>query len=282
MTIYLRPTSLAEAIKMRADHPDATIFAGGTDVMNRVGQETSLAGMLDLFALDSFVGVSRREQRIQIGAATTFYQIVRDPLVNTHLPILRDSASQIGALQIQNRGTIGGNIGNASPLGDLLPVLLALDAQVSLASTRGERQVPYGEFCTGYRRTVMEPDELIVSVSIPILSDRTFHYWRKVGTRKAQATSKVMLAGVGETTCNRVTLVRLGIGAVADRPIRLTDVEQLLLSKELDHSQVEQARTLTLRSLNPIDDLRSTADYRRWVAANLVAAFVQQLYDFSR
>ena len=282
MTIYLRPTSLAEAIKMRADHPDATIFAGGTDVMNRVGQETSLAGMLDLFALDSFVGVSRREHGIQIGAATTFYQIVRDPLVNTHLPILRDAASQIGALQIQNRGTIGGNIGNASPLGDLLPVLLALDAQVSLASTRGERQVPYGEFCTGYRRTVMEPDELIVSVSIPILSDRTFHYWRKVGTRKAQATSKVMLAGVGETTCNRVTLVRLGIGAVADRPIRLTDVEQLLLSKELDHSQVEQARTLTLRSLNPIDDLRSTADYRRWVAANLVAAFVQQLYDFSR
>ena len=282
MTIYLRPTSLAEAIKMRADHPDATIFAGGTDVMNRVGQETSLAGMLDLFALDSFVGVSRREHGIQIGAATTFYQIVRDPLVNTHLPILRDAASQIGALQIQNRGTIGGNIGNASPLGDLLPVLLALDAQVSLASTRGERQVPYGEFCTGYRRTVMEPDELIVSVSIPILSDRTFQYWRKVGTRKAQATSKVMLAGVGETTCNRVTLVRLGIGAVADRPIRLTDVEQLLLSKNLDHSQVEQARTLTLRSLNPIDDLRSTADYRRWVAANLVAAFVQQLYDFTR
>ena len=255
---------------------------GGTDVMNRVGQETSLAGMLDLFALDSFVGVSRHEHGIQIGAATTFYQIVRDPLVNTHLPILRDAASQIGALQIQNRGTIGGNIGNASPLGDLLPVLLALDAQVSLASTRGERQVPYGEFCTGYRRTVMEPDELIVSVSIPILSDRTFQYWRKVGTRKAQATSKVMLAGVGETTCNRVTLVRLGIGAVADRPIRLTDVEQLLLSKDLDHSQVEQARTLTLRSLNPIDDLRSTADYRRWVAANLVAAFVQQLYDFSR
>ena len=185
-------------------------------------------------------------------------------------------------MQIQNRGTIGGNIGNASPLGDLLPVLLALDAQVSLASTRGERQVPYGEFCTGYRRTVMEPDELIVSVSIPIFSDRTFQYWRKVGTRKAQATSKVMLAGVGETTCNRVTLVRLGIGAVADRPIRLKDVEQLLLSKELDHSQVEQARTLTLRSLNPIDDLRSTADYRRWVAANLVAAFVQQLYDFTR
>ncbi len=282
MTIYLRPTSLAEAIKMRADHPDATIFAGGTDVMNRVSQETSLAGMLDLFALDSFVDVSRREHGIQIGAATTFSQIVRDPLVNTHLPILRDAASQIGALQIQNRGTIGGNIGNASPLGDLLPVLLALDAQVSLASTRGERQVPYGEFCTGYRRTVMEPDELIVSVSIPILSDRTFQYWRKVGTRKAQATSKVMLAGVGETTCNRVTLVRLGIGAVADRPIRLTDVEQLLLSKELDHSQVEQARTLTLRSLNPIDDLRSTADYRRWVAANLVAAFVQQLYDFTR
>ena len=282
MTIYLRPTSLAEAIKMRADHPDATIFAGGTDVMNRVSQETSLAGMLDLFALDSFVGVSRREYGIQIGAATTFSQIVRDPLVNTHLPILRDAASQIGALQIQNRGTIGGNIGNASPLGDLLPVLLALDAQVSLASTRGERQVPYGEFCTGYRRTVMEPDELIVSVSIPILSDRTFQYWRKVGTRKAQATSKVMLAGVGETTCNRVALVRLGIGAVADRPIRLTDVEQLLLSKDLDHSQVEQARTLTLRSLNPIDDLRSTADYRRWVAANLVAAFVQQLYDFSR
>lgn len=282
MTIYLRPTSLAEAIKMRADHPDATIFAGGTDVMNRVGQETSLAGMLDLFALDSFVGVSRHEHGIQIGAATTFYQIVRDPLVNTHLPILRDAASQIGALQIQNRGTIGGNIGNASPLGDLLPVLLALDAQVSLASTRGERQVPYCEFCTGYRRTVMEPDELIVSVSIPILSDRTFQYWRKVGTRKAQATSKVMLAGVGETTCNRVTLVRLGIGAVADRPIRLTGVEQLLLSKELDHSQIEQARALTLRSLNPIDDLRSTADYRRLVAANLVAAYVQQLFDFTR
>ena len=277
MTIYLRPSSFSEALQMRADHPDFTVFAGGTDLMNRPNDHAPLAGMLDLFAFAPFVGISKQGNWIQIGAATTCYEIVQHPLVSTHLPCLRYAASQVGSPQIQARGTIGGNVATSSPLGDLLPILLVLNAQLVLASSRGERQLPYCDFCTGYRSTALQPDELIVAVKVSVPPDHAIQFWRKVGTRRIHGTSKVMVVGYAEKNHNEVTVARVGLGAVANRPIRLTNVEQLLVSNPLEHSQIIKARQMTLQNLSPISDVRSTAHYRRLVAANLVGNFVDQL-----
>jgi xanthine dehydrogenase small subunit len=164
-------------------------------------------------------------------------------------------------VQIQNRGTIGGNVANASPAGDALPVLLAADAAVVLRSAAGTRRVPMTTFYTGYRQTVASPDELIVSFEIPAVKGR--QWFRKVGTRAAQAIAKIVVAGVWEKQ------PRLAMGSVAPTPLRLSHTEQALGGGA---SMAEAQETLQ-REIAPIDDLRSTAEYRRQVAANLLRQF---------
>ena len=233
--------------------------------------------MLDIFGLPEMVGVSRLDHHIWIGGATTHAEIAVNPITQNELPTLTKAASEVGGVQIQNRGTIGGNIANSSPVGDLLPVLLALDATIMLRSVRGERTIPYWEFCTGYRQTALLPDELVVGIKIPIPSETTIHFWRKVGTRLAHATSKVMVAAAGRITEDTENHIRIGIGAVAEQPIRLYEVEALLSSRPLENALIEEARNLTISTLQPIDDVRSSADYRRIVAANLIGRFAETL-----
>ena len=279
MTAYLRPASLDEAIKMRAENPDFTVIAGGTDLMVGATERPFPTGILDLFGLSDMVGVRIEDDWIHIGAATTYAELMGDPLVNDHLPSLQAAASEVGAAQIQARGTIGGNIANSSPAGDLLPVLLVLEASVVLVSQRTERQIPYCQFCTDYRQTAMDPDELIAEIKIPIPPLEVVQYWRKVGTRSAQATSKVMVAGFGKLDGKRLIIARLSAGSIANRPIRLTAVEELLLSNILDGSLLERVHQLINRTVEPISDIRSTASYRRMVTANLVSVFLEQLLD---
>ena len=277
MTTYFRPNSVAEALENLAHHPDLVVISGGTDLMIRSALPFAPAGLLDVFGLDEMVGVKIQRGHIKIGSATTHAALAHDPILNQHIPSLSAASREIGSLQIQNRGTIGGNIANSSPAGDLLPVLLAIDASIILRSCQGERRVPYREFCTSYRKTVMNSDELIVQIEVPVPAESACHYWRKVGTRLAHATSKVMIAGMGQLDDNRLTVARVGIGAVADRPIRLEAVEELLLSGPLESPMIEKAKNLTLSSIEPIDDFRSSATYRRTVSANLVGSFIKQL-----
>ena len=269
--------SNAEALENLAHHPDLVVISGGTDLMIRSALPFAPAGLLDVFGLDEMVGVKIQRGHIKIGSATTHAALAHDPILNQHIPSLSAASREIGSLQIQNRGTIGGNIANSSPAGDLLPVLLAIDASIILRSCQGERRVPYREFCTSYRKTVMNSDELIVQIEVPVPAESACHYWRKVGTRLAHATSKVMIAGMGQLDDNRLTVARVGIGAVADRPIRLEAVEELLLSGPLESPMIEKAKNLTLSSIEPIDDFRSSATYRRTVSANLVGSFIKQL-----
>jgi CO/xanthine dehydrogenase FAD-binding subunit len=271
VTAYLRPRTLAEAVEARAKHPDWMVLAGGTDLMVNANHRPAPAGILDLWRLAELGGIELTDQ-LTIRAGTTWLEVERHPHVLERYRPLAEAAREIGALQIQARGTLGGNVGTSSPVGDSLPVLLAFDAELELASVRGHRRVPYREFCTGYRKTQLAPDELIVAAHLPLLVGPARTAWRKVGTRRAQSISKVMGAAVIFRDGDIVTSARVAFGAVADRPIRVAAVEQAVAGLPFGKA-ADAARAALRTAIKPIDDIRSTATYRREVAENLVARF---------
>jgi len=271
VTEYLRPRDLDEAVTARAAHPDWMVLAGGTDLMVNANHRVVPAGIVDLWRLAElcFVHVG---DAITIGAGTTWSEVEHHPAIRERLAPLALSAREIGALQIQARGTLGGNVGTSSPVGDSLPALLALDAELEVASVRGRRRVPYREWCTGYRTTKLAPDELIVAAHVPIPDAATRTTWRKVGTRRAQSISKVMGAAAITLDGDTVVSARVALGAVANRPIRIAAVEDAVKGQRLGQA-ADAARAALRTAIQPIDDVRSTATYRREVAENLVARF---------
>ncbi|MBI3180093.1 MAG: xanthine dehydrogenase family protein subunit M [Deltaproteobacteria bacterium] len=280
MSDYLRPASLAQAVHYRREHPDYLVIAGGTDLMVGSRERPEPAGLIDLFGLAELCGIEKRDTALWIGAATPYAEVLRSPLVARHAPMLSESVREIGAVQIQARGTLGGNLVTSSPVGDTLPVLLALDATVALVSWRGERVVPYREFCVGYRRTQLAPDELVTCVRIPRPAAQSHQLWRKVGTRRAQAISKVMLAAYAELDRQgRVSTARMALGAVADRPLRIAAAEAALAGRKPNTRTAALVKAAVESAITPIDDVRSTADYRRTVAGNLAARFVLSLVE---
>ena len=272
------PRSLDDAYAVLAEAPHRPI-AGGTDVMVQLTGELGPVPerMVDLWRLDELRGIGLDGDSLVLGALTTFSDIRHSPLCREVLPALVEAAATIGAAQIQNRATIGGNAMNASPAGDSLPVLLAADAEFVAGSGRGERTIPATAFWVAYRTTALEPDELLLRVRIPLVPRRELRF-RKVGTRRAQAISKVVLA-LARTEAEpggRWTDVRLALGSVADRPIRAAATEAVLEGAEPDQATADRAADTLAGELNPIDDVRSTADYRRTVAARVLHRLVRE------
>ncbi len=276
MTDYLRPRSIEEAAEMIAVHPEFMKLAGATDLMVDAKHKRVPAGIVDLWRVPGMVGIAETDRGITIRAGTTWLDVQRDPAVTARWAPLAAAAREIGALQIQARATLGGNVGTSSPVGDSLPVLLALDAELELASVRGMRRVPYREFCIGYRKTALAADELIVAAHLPSPSPHAHLAWRKVGTRRAQSISKVMGAAAIELIDGTVASARVALGAVADRPIRIAAVEVAVVGLR-PHAAAEAARAALRTAIAPIDDIRSTSAYRRQVAENLVARFFSDL-----
>lgn len=272
MTEYKRPRDLDEAVALRAAHPGWMVLAGGTDLMVNANHKPEPAGILDLWRLPGIGFIQVTDAAIAIGAGTTWHEVERHPTIRRRLAPLAHAAREIGALQIQARATLGGNVGTSSPVGDSLPVLLALDAQLELASPRGSRMVPYATWCTGYRKTQLAADELIVAAHVPLPAPATRTAWRKVGTRRAQSISKVMGAAAISLDGDTVVSARVALGAVADRPIRITAVEDAVRGLPLGRA-AEAARAAVRAAIKPIDDIRSTSTYRREVAENIVARF---------
>jgi CO/xanthine dehydrogenase FAD-binding subunit len=236
--------------------------AGATDVYVAANFGTLEARrLLDIWAVDELRGISLNGETIVIGALATYTSLIQSPLIVERLPMLVDASRLVGGPQIQNRGTVGGNIANGSPAGDSLPVFAAADAVVVLRSVDGERRVPFNEFYTGYRATVMKPDELIVAVEVPPVDGR--QWFRKVGTRAAQAISKIVVAAV------RSDSPRIAFGSVAPTVVRVPRTESVLASG----GTIDQAAVVLAEEIVPIDDLRSTADYRRRVSVNLLRRF---------
>lgn len=275
------PASLAEAYAALASATAAdalTPIAGGTDLMVRITGEIGAppARMLDLSRLDELRGITMDRGAVVLGARTTYTDIRSSSVCREHLPALVEAAATIGAAQIQNRGTLGGNIANASPAGDTLPVLLALDAEIVVGGPRGERAIVATDFWVAYRRTALAPDELIVRVRIPIGGGREARF-RKIGTRRAQAISKVVLAlarqGGGSSASWRD--VRVALGSVADRPIRARATEAVLEGATPTPETADAAAEALAAEIHPIDDVRSTAEYRRAVAARALHRMVR-------
>jgi CO/xanthine dehydrogenase FAD-binding subunit len=272
------PATLAEAYSVLGETPHRPI-AGGTDLMVQITGELGPPPdrMLDLWALDELRGISLDADVLVLGALTTFTDIRRSALCREHLPALVQAAATIGAAQIQNRATIGGNAVNASPAGDSLPILLATDAEVVVGSARGERTVPIGGFWVAYRRTALEPDELLLRIRIPIVAGREVRF-RKIGTRQAQAISKVVMALSWREQAARGAWrdVRLALGSVADRPMRASATEAILEGAAASESVADQAAETLAGELRPIDDVRSTAEYRRVVAARVLHRLLRE------
>jgi CO/xanthine dehydrogenase FAD-binding subunit len=259
------PSTVKDALRMLDGEGQLTPMAGCTDLYVALNFGTLKdTSFLNLWELDELRRIERRGTVLSIGALCTYTQIINSRVVRARLPMLVAAAKEVGGPQIQNRGTIGGNIANASPAGDTLPVFAATDAMLLLRSVHGERRVPFGEFYTGYRRSVLAPNELIAAVEIPHVKGR--QWFRKVGTRAAQAISKVVVAGVDP---GRGQAPRIAIGSVAPTVVRLPSTEAALSLG----ATIAEAQHILLDEITPIDDVRSTAEYRRRVAANLVASF---------
>jgi CO/xanthine dehydrogenase FAD-binding subunit len=272
------PRTLAAAYTMLTETP-ARPIAGGTDLMVALTGELGdpPERVLDLWRLDELRGIVVDGDAISLGALTTYTEIRRSPLCREHLPALVEAAATIGAAQIQNRGTLGGNIANASPAGDTLPVLLALDASIVCGSVRGERAIPSHEFWTGYRQTALAPDELVIRVRVPLAGDRETRF-RKVGTRRAQSISKVVLALSYRDSGPSApwTDVRLALGSVAPTPIRARATEATLEGQPPTPATADRAVETLSSELHPIDDVRSTAEYRRLVAARVLHRLIRE------
>ena len=272
------PPTLEEAYAVLAGAPHRPI-AGGTDMLVQLTGElgTLPERMIDLWRLDELRGIGLDGDALVLGALTTYTQVRESVLCREHVPALAEAAATIGAAQIQNRGTLGGNVANASPAGDTLPVLLATDAQFVVGSVRGERTIPATQFWVAYRRTALEPDELLLRIRIPLAADRELRF-RKIGTRRAQAISKVVLCLAWRAAHPRDEPwadVRLALGSVADRPIRAAATEAVLEGAAPTEATADRAAETLAGELRPIDDVRSTADYRRTVAARVLHRLVR-------
>jgi CO/xanthine dehydrogenase FAD-binding subunit len=257
-----RPKTIHDALRMLRDDPELVPMAGCTDLYVSLNFGT-LAGtkFLDLWPLERLRKVDVKGDVLQIGALATYTNIIASRKAKKWIPMLIDAARQIGGPQIQNRGTIGGNIANASPAGDSLPVLAAVDATVVLRNATDERRVSLNEFYTGYRQSVRRPDELILAIEIPKVIGK--QWFRKVGTRQAQAISKIVMAATRDG--NRA---RIALGSVAATVVRLPKTEAALAS-----GSIEDAVRALGGEIMPIDDVRSTAEYRLTVAQNLLRRF---------
>ena len=270
------PRTLGEALALVAEGPGAwRPFAGGTDLM--VLLEAGLLAHRKFFSvwgLDELRGVEITDDAVTIGALTTYTEVRRSEVLRREFPSLVAAARETGGLAIQNRGTLGGNLCNASPAADSPPALLAYGAEVELISRAGTRRLPYEEFHIGYRQITLRPDELLARVRLPRPPAGARHFYRKVGTRRAQAISKVCVAGLLTVEGGRVREARFGLGSVAPTVVRARRAESALLGRAPEEAARDAAAELA-QDISPIDDLRSTAPYRARVAQNLLEAFLR-------
>jgi CO/xanthine dehydrogenase FAD-binding subunit len=273
------PTSLNDALALIASEPGVwKPFAGGTDLMVLFESgKLPHRNYINIWNLDELRGIEVNESAITLGALTTYTDVQTNPILRDEFPMICQAASETGGLAIQNRGTLGGNIVNASPAADSPPALLAYDAEIELVSSQGSRWLPYHGFHTGYKEMQIQPNELLTRIRLPRNTSNWVHYFRKVGTRKAQAISKVCFAGVGYIANERIEELRIALGSIAPVVLRCIETEDLLRGQTIDETTVRLARESLMKEISPIDDIRSTANYRQHVSGNLLVDFLWKL-----
>ena len=275
----ISPSSLGEALEVLSGEPGVwKPFAGGTDLMVLL-EAGNLAHKqyLNIWNLDELRGIEVTDSHVTLGALTTYTQVQANPVLQAEFPMLCQAASETGGLAIQNRGTVGGNIINASPAADSPPALLAYDAELELVSSGGARWTPYHGFHTGYKQMLLRPEELLARVRLPRSAQLLHQHYRKVGTRKAQAISKICFAGTASMNNSTVDDVRIVFGSVAPVPLRCVKTEASLRGRTIDTETIKLAKNTLATEIVPIDDVRSTRDYRVRVSLNLLVDFLSRI-----
>jgi CO/xanthine dehydrogenase FAD-binding subunit len=275
----IAPGNLAAVLQLLASEPGVwTPIAGGTELMvaHAAGRLT-VRKLVSLWGIPDLRFIRVETNSIVLGAGVPFIDLRNSEALAADLPLLARAAGWIGSIANQSRATLGGNLVNGSPAADSSPALLAYDAEIELVSTRGSRTIPYEKFHTGYKSNALAPDELLFAVHLPRRFAQHRQYLRKVGTRRAMAISKVALAGTALVENNSIREIRLAAASLAPFPARLCRTEQSLLGQSLTSATIAAARRAVLAEALPIDDIRSNAEYRRCVAANLVEEFLRAL-----
>ena len=275
----ISPANLGEALaELARDEGKWKPFAGGTDLMVLLeAGKLPHKNYLNIWNLPELRGIEVTDSHVSLGALTTYTEVQDHATMREEFPMLCTAASETGGLAIQNRGTLGGNIANASPAADSPPALLAYEAELDLVSKAGVRRIPYSKFHTGYKQMNIRPDELLRAILLPRATRQSAHYYRKVGTRKAQAISKVCFAGLARMNGDRIEDVRIALGSVAPVPIRCMQTESQLRNEQINAETLTAAKAALRAEIAPIDDLRSTRDYRLMVSLNLLEDFVLRL-----
>ena len=273
------PGSLQAVVSLLAAEPGAWLpIAGGTDVMVQYAAGTlSARKLVSLWNLPELRRIEVSDNEIRIGAGCTYTDMRKHEALQQEFPLLTTAARWTGGIANQNRGTLGGNIVNASPAADSLPALLAYDAELILVSVRGERRVSYADFHTGYKKTQLAADELIQTVCLSRRFVEYLSYSRKVGARNVQAISKVCIAALARVNRGVVEDIRIAVGSVAPVPLRLSRTEHVVKGERLDPQLMLRAKQRAIEEIRPIDDIRSTAAYRAAVSGNLVAEFLEKV-----
>ena len=276
----LSPGSLHAVLALLASQPGRyTPIAGGTEIMVQFAAGRLQAkDLVNIHGLAELQRITVDDAGITLGAGVTYTQLRNHQQIARDWPLLAQAASWTGAIANQNRGTLGGNLVNGSPAADSPPALLAYGAELSLISLRGTRRVDYADFHTGYKQTQLAPDELVLAVHLP-LNQYTHQYLRKVGARNAMAISKIALGAVASVVDGVITESRIALASVSHSPFRCRNTEAALLGSKLSHEVASQARTALLTEIAPLDDIRSTAAYRRQVSANLLQEFFEELQE---
>jgi CO/xanthine dehydrogenase FAD-binding subunit len=275
----ISPSNLSEVLDILArDDNRWKPFAGGTDLMVLLeAGKLPHKNYVNVWNLKELRGIDIAEDHVTLGALTTYTEVQDHQVLREEFPMLCQAAKETGGIAIQNRGTLGGNIVNASPAADSPPALLAYDAELELVSKEGTRRVPYHGFHQGYKQMDIRSDELLRAIRLPRSQNQLNHYYRKVGTRKAQAISKVCFAAVANMTGHRLATVRIALGSVAPIPIRCQKTERALQNQPINDETIAAAASSLANEISPIDDIRSTRDYRLQVSLNLLQDFLSQL-----
>jgi CO/xanthine dehydrogenase FAD-binding subunit len=269
---------MTEALSLLAGSESWRPVAGATDLMVLFNAgRLPYRKLFSIAALPELTSIAVSVESIAIGAAVNFSVIRHHPILQAEFPLLSQAASWTGGVANQNRGTIGGNIANASPAADSSPPLLVYDAELELISQHGSRRIPYHQFHTGYKAMQIRPNELILRIHLPRTYRKLHQYARKVGARKTQAISKVCFNAAAELDSSVIKHIRIAVGSVAPIPLRCYKVEAALAGETLSKALVNHARDVVLEEIQPIDDIRSTSEYRTLVTQNLLGEFLERL-----
>jgi CO/xanthine dehydrogenase FAD-binding subunit len=273
------PRDLGSVLERMAREPGAwKPFAGGTDLMVLLeAGKLPHHKFVNIWGLPELRGIEVAPAHVTLGALTTYTELRRHEIITREFPLLCQAAAETGSIATQNRGTLGGNIANASPAADSPPALFVYDAELELVSASGARWVPYHGFWSGYKQMDLHSGELIRRIRLPREKSGWKQYYRKVGTRRAQAISKVCFAGAALVDAGRVVDVRIALGSVAPTVLRAVETEEILRGERLSPAILRAAQEVLAGEIAPIDDMRSTSRYRRRVAQNLLAEFCEAL-----